>query len=62
MLDYSNGECRSKTLKVKVRAITLSPDNYLVASSGNYVRIYYPKSLRLKCSYELSNDMIDEYI
>lgn len=33
-----------------------------MASSGNSVRIYYPKSLRLKCSYELRTDMIDEYI
>lgn len=62
VLDYSNGECMSKTLKVKVGAITLSPDNYLVVTSGNHVRIHYPKSLRLKCTYELKSDMKDEYI
>ena len=57
-----NGEVKSKNIRGNINSVHLSRNNNLVVASYNCVRIYNPKSLRLKQRWDMETNMRQEYI
>ena len=61
-INYINEETMSKKVKDGIYSITLSSENHLVIGCKNEIKIYFPKTLRLKQTFNLETYMKDEYI
>ena len=61
IIQFENGEMKTKRISDNIHSLYLSNNNLVVASS-NSVRIYNPKTLRLKKRFDIDANMQQDYI
>lgn len=62
VIQCSDGEIKSKRISGNIHSLNMSHDKYLVVASYNTIRLYTPKSLRLKHRFDIETNMRKEYI
>lgn len=62
VIQLSNGESKSKRINKKIHSVYLSRDNNLVVATSNTIRIYSPKTLRIKQVFNIESSSQQEYI